>query len=142
MTLDTDDLDDRQSRLLDVLCEEFESAPLLDAANGPGLYHRLRAHLAAAGASGPWWGLAVSGAVAAGVLAEVEGDAAVSDTLIMIPFPWRAAALSRAHTFSAASLRSRRARPPAPREASRATCCASLCGAGVDGFPWGADFHS
>ena len=49
--LDIEDLTDHQSRLLDVLCEEFESAPLLDAANGPGLYHRLRAHLAAAGAT-------------------------------------------------------------------------------------------
>jgi hypothetical protein len=51
ITLDTDDLDDRQSRLLDVLCEEFEEAPLLDATNGPGLYHRLRTQLTAAGAT-------------------------------------------------------------------------------------------
>jgi hypothetical protein len=51
ITLDTEDLDDRQTRLIDVLCEEFEAAPLLDAANGRDLYHRLRTHLAAAGAS-------------------------------------------------------------------------------------------
>ena len=51
ITIDTDDLDDRQSRLLDVLCEEFDEAPLLDATNGPGLYHKLRAHLTAAGAT-------------------------------------------------------------------------------------------
>jgi hypothetical protein len=49
--LDTDDLDDHQSRLLAVLCEEFDEAPLLDGANGPGLYHRLRTHLTAAGAT-------------------------------------------------------------------------------------------
>jgi hypothetical protein len=49
--LNTDDLDDHQSRLLDVLCEEFDEAPLLDGANGPGLYHRLRTHLTAAGAT-------------------------------------------------------------------------------------------
>ena len=51
ITLDSEDLDDHQSRLLDVLCEEFEAAPRLDAANGPGLYHSLRTHLAAAGAT-------------------------------------------------------------------------------------------
>jgi hypothetical protein len=51
ITLDTDDLDDRQSRLLDALCEEFDEAPRLDATNGPGLYHRLRTHLTAAGAT-------------------------------------------------------------------------------------------
>jgi len=51
ITLDTEDLNDHQSRLLDVLCEEFDEAPLLDAANGPGLYHRLRTHLTAAGAT-------------------------------------------------------------------------------------------
>jgi hypothetical protein len=51
ITLDTEDLDDHQARLLDVLCEEFEEAPLLDATSGPGLYHRLRAHLTAAGAT-------------------------------------------------------------------------------------------
>jgi hypothetical protein len=50
ITLDTDDLDERQSRLLDVLCQEFDEAPLLDATNGPGLYHSLRTHLTAAGA--------------------------------------------------------------------------------------------
>ena len=51
ITLDTEDLTDHQSRLLDVLCEEFEAAPLLDASNGPRLYHKLRTHLAAAGAT-------------------------------------------------------------------------------------------
>jgi hypothetical protein len=51
ITLDAEDLTDHQSRLLDVLCEEFEEAPLLDATNGPGLYHRLRTHLTAAGAT-------------------------------------------------------------------------------------------
>ena len=51
ITLDTEDLDDHQARLLDVLCEEFEEAPLLDATNGPGLYHRLRALLTPAGAT-------------------------------------------------------------------------------------------
>ena len=50
-TLDTEDLDDRRSRLLDVLCEEFEAAPLLDATNGPDLYHRLRTLLTEAGAT-------------------------------------------------------------------------------------------
>ena len=51
MTLDAEDLSDHQSRLLDVLCEEFDAAPLLDSANGPGLYHSLRTHLTAAGAT-------------------------------------------------------------------------------------------
>jgi hypothetical protein len=51
ITLDAEDLDDHQSRLLDVLCEQFEEAPLLDATNGPSLYHRLRTHLTAAGAT-------------------------------------------------------------------------------------------
>lgn len=51
ITLDSEDLDDHQSRLLDVLCEAFEAAPRLDAVNGPGLYHSLRTHLAAAGAT-------------------------------------------------------------------------------------------
>lgn len=51
MTLDAEDLSDHQSRLLDVLCEEFDAAPLLDATNGPGLYHSLRTHLTAAGAT-------------------------------------------------------------------------------------------
>jgi len=45
------DLNDHQSRLLDVLCEEFEEAPLLDATSGARLYHRLRTHLTAAGAT-------------------------------------------------------------------------------------------
>jgi len=51
ITLDAEDLDDHQSRLLGVLSEEFEDAPLLDATNGPTLYHRLRAQLTAAGAT-------------------------------------------------------------------------------------------
>jgi hypothetical protein len=51
ITLDTEDLNDHQSRLLDVLCEEFEEAPLLDATNGPSLYDRLRTQLTAAGAT-------------------------------------------------------------------------------------------
>ena len=51
MTVDTDDLDDRQSRLLDVLCEAFEEAPRLDVTNGRRLYDRLRTHLTAAGAT-------------------------------------------------------------------------------------------
>jgi hypothetical protein len=51
ITLDTEDLDDRQSRLLEMLCEEFEEAPRLDATNGPSLYNRLRTHLTAAGAT-------------------------------------------------------------------------------------------
>lgn len=51
IALDTEDLTDHQSRLLDVLCEAFEDAPSLDATNGPSLYHRLRAHLTAAGAT-------------------------------------------------------------------------------------------
>jgi len=51
ITLDAEDLDDHQSRLLDVLSEEFEEAPLLDATNGPSLYQRLRTHLTAAGAT-------------------------------------------------------------------------------------------
>lgn len=51
ITLDTVDLDDHQSRLLDLLCEEFEGAPLLDATSGPSVYHRLRTHLTAAGAT-------------------------------------------------------------------------------------------
>ena len=51
ITLDSEDLDDHQSRLLDVLSEEFEAAPLLDATNGRDLYHRLRSQLTAAGAT-------------------------------------------------------------------------------------------
>jgi hypothetical protein len=50
-TLDTDDLNDHQSRLLNVLSEEFENAPLLDDANGATLYQGLRRHLVAAGAT-------------------------------------------------------------------------------------------
>ena len=51
ITLDSEDLDDHQSRLLDVLCEEFEEAPPLDTTNGPSLYRRLRTHLTSAGAT-------------------------------------------------------------------------------------------
>jgi hypothetical protein len=51
ITLDADDLDDHQSRLLDVLSEEFDEAPLLDDTSGPSLYHRLRTNLTAAGAT-------------------------------------------------------------------------------------------
>ena len=51
ITLDIVDLNDHQSRLLDVLCEEFEEAPRLDGTNGPGLYHRLRSQLTVAGAT-------------------------------------------------------------------------------------------
>ena len=49
--LDTEDLDEHQLRLLDLLSGEVEEAPLLDATNGPGLYHRLRTQLIAAGAT-------------------------------------------------------------------------------------------
>ena len=51
ITIDTEDLTDHQSRLLDVLSEEFEEAPVLDAANGAALYKRLRTHLTAEGAT-------------------------------------------------------------------------------------------
>ena len=51
IALDTDDLTDHQSRLLDVLSEEFEEAPRLDDTNGATLYQRLRAHLTAEGAT-------------------------------------------------------------------------------------------
>ena len=51
ITLDTDDLSDHQSRLLDVLNEQFEEAPRLDDTNGATLYRRLRAHLTAEGAT-------------------------------------------------------------------------------------------
>jgi len=51
ITLDTDDLSDHQSRLLDVLNEEFEEAPRLDDTNGATVYQRLRAHLTAEGAT-------------------------------------------------------------------------------------------
>lgn len=49
--LDTDDLTDHQSRLLDVLSEQFEEAPPLDVTNGAIVYRRLRMHLTAAGAT-------------------------------------------------------------------------------------------
>ena len=51
ITLDTEDLTDHQSRLLDVLSEEFEEAPRLDDTNGATLYQRLRRHLTAEGAT-------------------------------------------------------------------------------------------
>jgi hypothetical protein len=51
ITLDTEDLTDHQSRLLDVLSEEFEEAPRLDDTNGATLYRSLRAHLTAEGAT-------------------------------------------------------------------------------------------
>src|SRR4030095_6462896 len=47
--LDIEDLTDHQSRLLDVLSEEFEEAPRLDETSGATLYHRLRQHLTAEG---------------------------------------------------------------------------------------------
>ena len=51
ITLDAEDLTDHQSRLLDVLSEEFGEAPRLDDTNGATLYQRLRAHLTAEGAT-------------------------------------------------------------------------------------------
>jgi hypothetical protein len=51
ITIDEEDLTAHQSRLLDVLSEEFEEAPLLDDTNGPDLYQRLRTHLTAEGAT-------------------------------------------------------------------------------------------
>jgi hypothetical protein len=51
ITIDTEDLTAHQSRLLDVLSEEFDEAPVLDAANGAALYKRLRTHLTAEGAT-------------------------------------------------------------------------------------------
>ena len=51
MTLDREDLDDRQLGLLDVLTREFEEEPLLDTTNGPVFYQRLRRHLTADGAT-------------------------------------------------------------------------------------------
>ncbi len=51
MTLDREDLDDRQLRMLDVLTLGFEDEPLLDAASGAALYHRLRRDLTAIGAT-------------------------------------------------------------------------------------------
>jgi hypothetical protein len=50
-TLDTQDLDDRQLRLLDVLTEEFEDAALLHDSSRARLFHRLRKHLVAEGAA-------------------------------------------------------------------------------------------
>jgi hypothetical protein len=47
MTLDKEDLDDRQRHLLDVLTREFEEALLLGTASGTALYQRLRQHLTA-----------------------------------------------------------------------------------------------
>ena len=51
ITLDTEDLNDHQSRLLDMLSEEFQEAPRLDDTSGATLYHRLRTHLTAEGAA-------------------------------------------------------------------------------------------
>lgn len=51
MTLDHDDLDDRQLQLLDVLTREFEEEPLLDSRSGAALYQRLRRDLTASGAT-------------------------------------------------------------------------------------------
>jgi hypothetical protein len=51
ITLGTEDLTDHQLRLLDVLSEAFEEAPRLDDTSGATLYHRLRTHLTAEGAT-------------------------------------------------------------------------------------------
>jgi hypothetical protein len=51
MTLDVDEFDDRQLRLLDVLTRAFEDELPLDRASGAALYQRLRRHLAADGAT-------------------------------------------------------------------------------------------
>lgn len=51
MTLDDEDLDDRQRQLLDELTREFEEEPLLDRMSGAALYPRLRRHLTARGAT-------------------------------------------------------------------------------------------
>ena len=51
ITLDTEELTDHQSRLLDVLSEEFGDAPPLDGHSGALLYQRLRTHLTAEGAT-------------------------------------------------------------------------------------------
>lgn len=51
ITLDTEELNDHQSRLLDVLSEEFGEAPPLDDRNGALLYQHLRTHLTAEGAT-------------------------------------------------------------------------------------------
>jgi hypothetical protein len=42
MTLDGEDLDDRQRHLLDVLTREFEAAPLLDTTSGTAFYQSRR----------------------------------------------------------------------------------------------------
>lgn len=51
ITLDTEDLNNHQMQLLEVLTQEFEEAPLLDGTSGAALYKRLRTHLAAEGAT-------------------------------------------------------------------------------------------
>ena len=51
MTLDVDEFDDRQRRLLDALTREFEEELPLDRTRGAALYQRLRRHLAAEGAT-------------------------------------------------------------------------------------------
>ena len=51
MQLDGEDLNDHQSRLLDVLNEEFGAAPRLHDMNGATVYQRLRTHLTAEGAT-------------------------------------------------------------------------------------------
>jgi len=51
MTVVTEDLNEHQAQLLEVLTREFEGAPLLDSTNGAVLYQRLRRHLAAEGAT-------------------------------------------------------------------------------------------
>ncbi len=51
ITLDTEYLTDHQTRLLDVLSEEFEDAPLLNDTTGAKLYQRLRTQLTAEGAT-------------------------------------------------------------------------------------------
>jgi hypothetical protein len=51
MTLDTEDLNDHQLQLLEVLTREFEEAPLLDTTSGAALYQRLRTNLGAEGAT-------------------------------------------------------------------------------------------
>jgi hypothetical protein len=51
ITLDAEDLSDHQSRLLDVLVEKFEEAPVLDRTSGTTLYRRLRTHLTSKGAT-------------------------------------------------------------------------------------------
>jgi hypothetical protein len=51
ITLDGEDLNDHQSRLLDVLSDEFEAALRLDDTSGATLYQRLRTHLTDEGAT-------------------------------------------------------------------------------------------